>query len=61
MKDFLDALGLLLVIEGIFYCLFPEAVRRMAKRAVQLPESNMRIGGLVAVCLGVCVVWLVRR
>ncbi|MEX6505137.1 DUF2065 domain-containing protein [Jiella sp. M17.18] len=61
MTDFFDALGLLLVIEGIFYCLFPGAVRRLAERAGSLPESRMRIGGLIAACLGVGVVWLVRQ
>ncbi|MCQ0989645.1 DUF2065 domain-containing protein [Jiella marina] len=60
MRDFFDALGLLLVIEGIVYCLFPGLARRMAEAASQASPDRLRIGGLVAVCLGVGVVWIVR-
>ncbi len=61
MSDFLDALGLLLVIEGIVYCLFPDGVRRLGLYLQTTPDSTLRRFGLVAAVAGVGVVFLVRR
>lgn len=60
MADFLAALGLVLVIEGLVYGGLPGVARRMAEEVRQMPESTLRIGGLVAMVMGVVLVWLVR-
>ncbi|MFZ2006193.1 MAG: DUF2065 domain-containing protein [Stellaceae bacterium] len=61
MRDFLTALALILVIEGIVYALFPELMRRLATRTTRTPAQALRIGGLIAAFLGVVIVWLLRR
>ena len=61
MTDFFDALGLLLVIEGIVYCLFPGFAKRMAKSALEVSAERLRYGGLVVACLGVGGVWVARH
>jgi hypothetical protein len=61
MRDFLTALALILVIEGVVYALFPEVMRRLAARTMQTPGQSLRIGGLIAAFLGVILVWLMRR
>ena len=61
MSDFAVALGLLLVIEGVAYCLFPGPVRDMARRMQAMPDATMRAAGLAAAITGVLVVWLVRH
>ena len=61
MKDLGTALALVLFIEGIAYALFPEAMKRMAARAQQIPPQALRLAGLTAACLGVALVWLARR
>ncbi len=61
MKDLATALALVLVIEGVLYALFPEGMKRAAARAQQVPSQALRIAGLAAACLGVVLVWLVRR
>ncbi|MDE0924182.1 DUF2065 domain-containing protein [Aurantimonas coralicida] len=61
MSDFVAALGLVLVIEGVVYCLFPDGVRRKARTAAMLPDRSLRIGGLAAAIAGVGIVWLVRH
>lgn len=61
MRDFLTALALILVIEGIVYALFPELMRRLATRTTRTPAQALRVGGLVAAFLGVVIVWLLRR
>jgi uncharacterized protein YjeT (DUF2065 family) len=60
MSDIVAALGLVLVIEGVLYALFPGAMRRMGERVVNTPGDTMRLAGLVSAAIGVALVWLVR-
>jgi uncharacterized protein YjeT (DUF2065 family) len=61
LKDFLTALALILVIEGIVYALLPEAMKRLALRTARTPPQSLRLGGLAAAVIGVVAVWLLRR
>ena len=60
MTDLIAALGLVLIIEGIFYAGFPEAAKAFMRQALGLPESSFRIAGLGALAVGLAIVWLVR-
>ncbi|MDD9906712.1 MAG: DUF2065 domain-containing protein [Rhodospirillaceae bacterium] len=60
MADFATALALVLVIEGLLYALFPEAMQRMMRIALEAPPTVLRNGGLAAAILGFIVVWLIR-
>ena len=60
MVDFITAIGLALVLEGVFYALFPNAARRMMAYALTSPKAHLRIGGLTAVIIGVTIVGLIR-
>jgi uncharacterized protein YjeT (DUF2065 family) len=60
VRDFLTAIGLVLVFEGIVYGGFPGLVRKLAAEMLAAPENVLRIAGIVAAVLGVGVVWLVR-
>lgn len=60
MKDFVSALGLLLVIEGALYTLFPEGVQKMGRSIQKIPLSSLRAGGVAAAVAGVVLVWLIR-
>jgi uncharacterized protein YjeT (DUF2065 family) len=61
MQDLGTALALVLVIEGILYSLFPDGMKRMVAQMVVLPGSALRITGLLAVFIGVGLVYLIRR
>jgi uncharacterized protein len=61
MRDLWTGLALVLVIEGALYALFPEGMKRVAARALLVPPQAMRLAGLAAACVGVALVWLVRR
>lgn len=61
MHDFLDAIGLVLVLEGVFYGLLPNFARKLAEQVKAVPEPTLRIAGLISVAAGVGIVWLVRR
>ncbi|AZO12265.1 MULTISPECIES: DUF2065 family protein [unclassified Mesorhizobium] len=60
MQDFLAAVGLVLVIEGLVYGGFPGLARKLAAEVLSMPESALRFGGLAAIAVGVGIVWLVR-
>jgi uncharacterized protein YjeT (DUF2065 family) len=60
MTDILAALGLVLVLEGALYALFPEFMKRMAAQAQAVPGDTLRTVGVVAAGLGVALVWMAR-
>lgn len=60
MSDLLAALGLVLVIEGVMSAGFPNMTKNAMLAAAQMPPHKLRVAGLVAVVLGVGLVWLVR-
>ena len=54
------ALGLVLVLEGLVYSLFPGAARKMAEEVPKMPDSKLRNFGLVLLGAGVFFVWMIR-
>jgi uncharacterized protein len=54
------ALGLVLVIEGLTYALVPGKMKSMMASLQNLSDEKLRIMGVVAMALGVCVVFVVR-
>jgi len=60
VSDFLTAVGLVLVLEGLLYGGLPGLVKRMAADVIHIPEGVMRVVGLSVMAFGVFVVWLVR-
>jgi uncharacterized protein len=60
MSDFLAALGLVFVIEGLLFAAFPDAARRAVVTILNTPDQTVRTIGIVTAFLGLAVVWLVR-
>jgi len=60
MNDMLIGLAFVFVIEGLIYALFPGGARKMAAQVQNIPESNLRVAGVVALAVGVGGVWLLR-
>ncbi len=60
MQDFIVALGLVFVIEGVLWAMFPGYLIRMLEAAKEMPLQNLRYLGLGAVAIGVVIVWLGR-
>jgi uncharacterized protein YjeT (DUF2065 family) len=60
MLDFLAALGLVFVIEGLVFAAFPQQAKRAMASVVETPEATLRAIGIVSAIIGVVVVWLVR-
>ncbi len=55
------ALGLVLVLEGAAYALFPGKMIEMMRRLPDVPLPVLRAMGIAAVALGWLVVWFVRH
>ncbi|HZQ12281.1 MAG TPA: DUF2065 domain-containing protein [Pseudolabrys sp.] len=60
MSDFLAALGLVFVIEGLIFAAFPSQAKRAMTSVLETPEASLRIIGIASAVVGVIVVWLVR-
>ena len=60
MTDFLVALGLVFVIEGIMFAALPGAAKRAMASVTETPEATLRLVGVVSAVIGVVVIWLVR-
>jgi len=60
MSDFLVALGLVFVIEGVVFAAFPRAARRAVATVLETPDAVLRLVGLASVIVGVLLVWVIR-
>jgi uncharacterized protein YjeT (DUF2065 family) len=60
MSDFLAALGLVFVIEGLIFAAFPEAAKRAMTSVLETPDVSVRLIGIGSALVGLVVVWLVR-
>jgi uncharacterized protein YjeT (DUF2065 family) len=56
--NLLLALALMLIIEGIFPFVFPSGWRDTFRKISEMPAHRIRIGGLVAMLLGLLLLWL---
>ena len=60
MTEFIAAIGLVLVIEGLLFAAFPRAAKRLAASALESPEASLRIAGIASAVLGLLLIWFVR-
>jgi uncharacterized protein YjeT (DUF2065 family) len=56
----LAAIALVLMLEGLVALLSPDSARRMMLRMIELPTPQFRMMGLIAVTLGVLLLYLTR-
>lgn len=61
MKYFFSLFGLLLVVEGLPYFAFPDKMKKWMTRVQEMPDSHLRALGLVAMCVGLGMVYLFRE
>ena len=60
MAEFIAAIGLVLVIEGLLFAAFPRAANRLAASALESPETSLRVAGIASAVLGLLLIWFVR-
>ena len=60
MVELLSLVGAFLAIEGALYAGAPSFAKRLAFDISQMEEATLRRAGIVALCIGVGLVWVVR-
>ena len=60
MSDFLAALGLVFVIEGLIFAAFPDAAKRAMTSVLETPDISLHLIGIGSALVGLIIVWLVR-
>lgn len=61
LSELAVAFALVLVIEGVLYALFPEAMQRMIAQISVLSPQSLRFAGLIFAFLGVVLVWFLKN
>ncbi len=61
MKLIVTLIGLILIVEGLPYAAFPEAMRRWLDQLRELEPAAMRKIGLVMLSLGLLLCYLAQR
>ena len=60
MADFIVALGLVFVIEGLIFAASPGAAKNAMAHVMETADGPLRVVGIVSAVVGVILVWLVR-
>jgi uncharacterized protein len=60
MTDFLAAVGLVFVIEGLVFAAFPNAAKRAVAAMIDTPDQGLRVIGIASALFGLAVLWMVR-
>lgn len=60
MSDFLAALGLVFVIEGLIFAAFPTQGKKAIESVLTTPPATLRVIGIGSALIGLLIVWVVR-
>ena len=60
MSDFLVALGLVFVIEGLIFAVSPSSAKNAMAHVLDTADGPLRLVGIGSAVLGVILVWLIR-
>jgi uncharacterized protein YjeT (DUF2065 family) len=60
MTDFLVALGLVFVIEGLIFAASPGAAKNAMAHVLETPDNVLRVVGIASAAVGVILVWFMR-
>jgi uncharacterized protein YjeT (DUF2065 family) len=56
----ITALGLVLVLEGLVYAIFPKQMKAMLKSIIDYSDNTLVLIGIPLALLGLFLIWLVR-
>jgi uncharacterized protein YjeT (DUF2065 family) len=60
MIDFLTALGLMFVLEGAMYALFPGGMKGVSARVLEMEKGTLRLFGMVFAVFGFLMIAVLR-
>ena len=60
MAEWILAIGLVFVIEGLLWSVFGDQMRRMMIEVLQRDPAQLRLVGVILLAIGVTIVWIVK-
>jgi uncharacterized protein YjeT (DUF2065 family) len=60
MSDFIVALGLVFVIEGLIFAAGPASAKKAMAHVLETPDGPLRVVGIASAVVGIILVWLIR-
>ena len=57
IEIFLGSIGLLLIIEGLLYAVFPNRMKSLINKMTEMPNETLKWGGLASALLGLMIMW----
>ena len=55
----LGSIGLLLILEGLLYAVFPNKMKSLIGRMIDMPNDTLKWGGIASALLGLMIMWTV--
>tara|TARA_B100000686_G_scaffold291957_1_gene320349 strand:+ start:1016 stop:1204 length:189 start_codon:yes stop_codon:yes gene_type:complete len=59
IEIFLGSIGLLLIIEGLLYAVFPNRMKSLISKMVEMSNETLKWGGIASALLGLMIMWTV--
>jgi uncharacterized protein YjeT (DUF2065 family) len=60
VSEFLSALGLVFVIEGLLFAAFPTMTKHALASVLESPDATLRLLGLASAVVGIVLIWIIR-
>lgn len=57
MKFFMCVIGMVMVVEGLPYLAFPEKMKLVIQKVIEMPEKTLQKYGFVLMLAGICLVY----
>ena len=61
MKFFLCVIGMVMVVEGLPYFAFPEKMKFVIQKVIEMPDRALQKFGFVLIIIGICLVYLGKQ
>ena len=61
IKFIIGALGMLLILEGLLYAIFPNRMKSMIVKMTEMSNESLKWGGLMSAILGFLMLWNAMR
>jgi hypothetical protein len=61
MFDFLSAIGLIFILEGLLLFSSPKRLKKILQIITIYPENKIRMIGGVSVLIGIVLLWIIRK
>ena len=61
IKFIIGSLGMLLILEGLLYALFPNRMKSMIIKMTEMSNESLKWGGLMSAILGFLMLWNAMR